>query len=144
MPDTEIRAKFTEFCERFSHQFWTGPFFHDPLQTVALGQALGQDAPPTWELWLEKAGVPDSWGRVLVGAPLRAAIRLDPEDAANVSFEHLMRMVVAAIAGIEAHEALEFARFDGLYAVDPHGSAAELKHIGGLITEYLSNAARMM
>jgi len=77
-----------------------------------------------------------------VGGRLRATLRLDPEDAAAVDVDHLAFMMVGAIAGLEAHEPMEFARLDGMYVINPHGSATELEQIGRHMAEFLRNDAQ--
>lgn len=139
--DEAIRAKLVDFCHRFSHPYWNGPFFSDPAETVAIGQAVNHEFPPAWDVWMEKPGVPDSLGGPQ-GAPLVAAYRMDAVAAAGISIEVLAFQVAAAIAGREAHEALEFARLDGQQAVDPHGSQAELVEVSVLIAQYLTGGAQ--
>jgi len=67
---------------------------------------------------------------------------MDDVAAAEISIEALAFQLTAAIAGREAHEALEFARFDGQPAVDPHGSKAVLGEVGVLIAQYLTGGAQ--
>lgn len=136
-----LEAKLQDFKGRYHHLSWNGPFSSNPEETRALAQVLGTVAGETsWEIWMEKPGVPHSWtGQV--GAPLRAAVQFDEADLAASSPEYLAFKLTAAIAGMEAHEALEFARFDGAYAVNPHGSGEQLGLLGALVTEYLTNAA---
>ncbi|MGH8980002.1 MAG: hypothetical protein ACRDWE_03120 [Acidimicrobiales bacterium] len=136
-----LEAKLQDFNGRYQHLSWNGPFSSNPEETQALAQVLGTVARQTsWEIWMEKPGVPHSWtGQV--GAPLRAAVQFDEDDLAASSLEYLAFRLTAAIAGMEAHEALELARFDGVYAVNPHGSGKQLGLLGALVTEYLTNAA---
>jgi len=140
--EAAIPAKLADFCDRFTHAYWKGPFFHGKTETDAPGNPVDHEASPEWEIWVEKSDVSDSWGRGVIRAPLRASIRLDHADAAAASVEHLARMMVAAIAGFEAHEAMEFARFDGIYVINPHGSAAELEQIGEEVARYLKSPAQ--
>ena len=88
---------------RFDHPFWNGPFVSNPDETVATGKAVNQDFPPTWDVWVEKAGVPDSL-RGPQGAPITAAVRMDDAAAAEITVEMLAFRMTAAIAGREAHE----------------------------------------
>jgi hypothetical protein len=139
----EIETKLGDFCDRFSHHYWNGPFWGPPEQGAALGQALGYDSTPKWEVWMEKPGVPDSLGRGIPGIPLRAALRFTDAEVVEMAAENLARRLAAIVAGHEAHEALEFARFDDGYVVDPHGSLDELVDVSALVTEYLTSSARL-
>jgi hypothetical protein len=138
---SRIEAKLEDFCHRFRHGYWDGPFFHSPEAAVALGKRIGMPAPAEWEVWLAKSGVSDSLGRGLIGVPLRAAIHLPDDEVLGLSQAEIARRLAAAVAGHEAHEALEFSRFDDERVVNPHGSAAELEGVGQDVTTFLMNAA---
>ncbi len=91
---------------------------------------------------MEKPGVPDSLGGPQ-GAPLRALLRFEEADIFNIAPAFLAQRLAGIVAGFEAHEALEFARFDGQYAVEPHGSAEELMATATLVGDYLTSTAQL-
>jgi hypothetical protein len=137
-------AKLREFCGRFTHRFWNGPFFMPPEESAILRKALGQvGLGPKWEVWMEKAGIPDSLGRSVVGAPLQAALRFTDEELSAIDLEEIAWKLAAIVAGLEAHEALEFARFDDSYVVDPHGSVVELQKVADLVAQYLLSTGQL-
>jgi hypothetical protein len=134
-----VRAKLDSFCRRFDYGSWNGPFFHGP-ETAALDHVMGTDAPAQWVVWMEKPGVRNSVGGERDEARLRATLRFNNAEADALTIEALAQMMVGLVAGLEAHEVLEFSRLDGTYVVNPHGSAAELHHIAGLISEVIESS----
>jgi len=143
MPNQDaIRAKFESYCQRFRYTYWKGPFFTGPEVTNAMDHALTQDAPAHWVIWMEKPGVPDSRGTRPDNARIRATLRFSDADAAEIAIETIAQRMVGIVAGLEAHEVLEFARLDDTYAVHPHGTLAELHDIAALISEVIVAAPR--
>ncbi len=71
---------------------------------------------------------------------IRATFRFSDVDAGVLTVEKLARLMTGMVAGLEAHEVLEFARLDDVYAVDPHGTPAELHDIALLISEVIEAA----
>jgi hypothetical protein len=53
----------------------------------------------------------------------------------------LATSLVSIVAGFEAHEALEFARFDGSYVVNPHGREADLRAVSDVVTNFILSTA---
>jgi hypothetical protein len=138
MPDQDaIRAKFESFCQRFRYRYWNGPFFTGPEVTHASDHALTQDTPADWVVWMEKPGVPDARGTRPDDARIRATLRFSDADAGEIAIETIAQQMVGIVAGLEAHEVLEFARLDDTYAVHPHGTLAELHDIAALISEVI-------
>ena len=140
MTDHEaVRAKLDSFCRRFDYGYWDGPFFNGP-GPAALDHVMGTDAPAQWVVWMEKPGVRNSVGGESDEARLRATLRFNDAEANALTIETLAQMMVGLVAGLEAHEVLEFARLDGTHVVNPHGSAAALHHIAGLISEVIESS----
>jgi hypothetical protein len=143
MPDQDaIQTKFESFCQRFRYRYWKGPFFTGPEVTNASDDALPQDVPAHWVVWMEKPGVPDSRGTRPDNARIRATLRFSDTDAAEIAIETIAQRMVGIVAGLEAHEVLEFARLDDSFAVHPHGTLAELHDIAALISEVIVAAPR--
>jgi hypothetical protein len=138
-----IRAKFDDFCHRFRFSSWNGPFFTGPKVTVASSHAAGTNASAHWVVWMEKPGVPNSLGTRPDDARIRATFRFSDVDAGVLTVEKLAQLMTGMVAGLEAHEVLEFARLDDTYAVDPHGTPAELHDIALLISEVIEAAPRV-
>ncbi len=140
--DDVVREKLDGFCRRFECARWNGPFVKGPNETVGASRVMGKDAPPQWVVWMEKPGVRNSIGGDQDEARLRATLRFTDAEARAIAIEALAKMMVGMVAGLEAHEVLEFARLDGTYAVHPHGSAADLHEIAGLISEVIEASPR--
>ena len=107
--------------------------------TLASSDAAG-DASAHWVVWMEKPGVPNSLGTRPDDARIRATFRFSDVDAGVLTVEKLAQLMTGMVAGLEAHEVLEFARLDDVYAVDPHGTPAELHDIALLISEVIEAA----
>ncbi len=137
-----IRTKFESYCQRFRYTYWKGPFFTGPEVTNTSEHTLTQDAPAHWVVWMEKPGVPDSRGTRPDDARVRATLRFSDAEAAEIPIETIAQRMVGIVAGLEAHEVLEFARLDDTYAVHPHGTLAELHDIAALISEVIVAAPR--
>ena len=138
-----IRATFDDFCHRYRFSSWNGPFFTGPEVTLASSDAAGGDASAHWVVWMEKPGVPNSLGTRPDDARIRATFRFSDVDAGVLTVEKLAQLMTGMVAGLEAHEVLEFARLDDVYAVDPHGTPAELHDIALLISEVIEAAPRV-
>jgi hypothetical protein len=138
LPDQDaIWAKFEGFCQRFRYMHWKGPFFTGPETTSALQHALTEDAPAQWIVWMERPCVSDARGTRRDHARIRATLRFTDADAEEIAIETIAQRMVGILAGLEAHEVLEYARLDDTYAVHPHGTLAELRDVALLITEVI-------
>ncbi len=125
-------------AERFSIRGWEGVFVTTPEETAAQQVFQGQTPNPRWEVWMQKEGHHslDARHPSRKGVPLRAALWFDQNGADNATAESMAYRLAITVAAREAHETLEWARYDGHLLVDPH-IAEEVDPASEAIAEYL-------
>lgn len=131
-----LSDKLSSICKQTKARGWEGPKFTAPEDTLEHQQRFGTPIRPKWELWMEKPGVPNSYPPHEIGQPIRAAVYLTDTEVANLTGEVIAFRLAAAVAGREAHEALEWFWFERQRVADPHGDLL------GLVAEGVANYLR--
>jgi hypothetical protein len=133
-----FEMKLTELAARFEINGWEGPFARTPEETTQQQAYQGQLLNPRWEVWMQKQSGPtvDSRNPSKTGLPLRAALWFDESGTDIATVEGMAYRLAIAVAAREAHESLEWTRFDGALLIDPH----EVSQVGRAsedVSEYL-------
>ena len=137
-----LDLKLADLGQRFEIRGWVGPCLSAPDETVAEYAYQGRPdlALPLWEVFMYRAGDQDSRNPTGRKGVVRAAIRYDDAQIENVTVEELAYRLTAAVAGREAHEALEWASLDGHLPIDPH-DGQQLAAAADLIADYVKKGA---
>jgi hypothetical protein len=133
-----FEMKLTELANRFEIKGWEGPFSRTPEETAQEQAYRGLPVNPRWEVWMQKqsGSTVDSRNPVRTGLPLRAALWFDERGTDDATAEGMAYRLAVAVAAREAHEALEWTRFDGVLLIDPHKDS-EVGPASEDVAEYL-------
>jgi hypothetical protein len=133
-----FEMKLTELANRFEINGWEGPFARTPEETTQELAYQGLPVKPRWEVWMQKHSGPtvDSRNPSRTGLPLRAALWFDEGGTDDATVEGMAYRLAIAVAAREAHESLEWTRFDGALLIDPH-EASEVAPASEDVAEYL-------
>jgi hypothetical protein len=133
-----FEMQLTELAERFEINGWEGPFARTPEETAQEQAYQGLPVNPRWEVWMQKQNGPtvDSRNPSRTGLPLRAALWFDEAGTDDATAERMAYRLAIAVAAREAHEALEWTRFDGALLIDPH-EISEVGPASEKVAEYL-------
>jgi hypothetical protein len=137
-----FEIKLRDLGDRLLIRGWDGPCYFPPDERVDQYAYRGKTTAPLWEVFMEKhERVPDSRDPTAKEAPVRAALWFSDEEAADLTVDDLAYLLALAVAGREAHEALEWTRFNKRLLIDPHRYNDQLKDAVDLIAEYLNKGA---